>query len=189
MPAAAARNAIPAANGHEPRTCVKEKFRPDSLPGSKNGRASPSQGLFCMLPLRRCRSLLLVLACSASATAWALPKPQPQPQPPPQARQPARLPAQQHGNGNTQNQQALSEAVRRAERNGQVLSAEQVQYDGRDVNRVKIVDNKGRVRVYWDDPASKPQQGQDQQDGNGRKAKPPRGGGRTRDDDDGDPTL
>ena len=141
-----------------------------------------------MSSLRRCRSLLLVLACSASATAWALPKPPP-PSPPPQARQPARVPPQHHGNGNTQNQEALSESVRRAERNGQVLSAEQVQYDGRDVNRVKIVDTQGRVRVYWDDPAAKPQQGQDQKGSKGTKPKPPRAGGRTRDDDDDDPTL
>ena len=49
---------------------------------------------------------------------------------------------------------ALSDAVRRVERatNGQVLSAERVQFDGRDVNRVKIIDGRGRVRVYWDDP-------------------------------------
>ena len=49
---------------------------------------------------------------------------------------------------------ALSDAVRRVERatNGQVLSAERVQFDGRDVNRVKIIDDRGRVRVYWDDP-------------------------------------
>ena len=52
---------------------------------------------------------------------------------------------------------ALSDAVRRVERatNGQVLSAERVQFDGRDVNRVKIIDDRGRVRVYWDDPQSK----------------------------------
>ena len=187
MPGPVPCNAFPAPNGHEPRACVKKKFRPDSLPGSKNGRTSEVQGPVCMSSLRRFRSLLLALACSASATAWALPKPPP-PAPPPQARQPARVPPQQHGNGNNQNQQALSESVRRAERNGQVLSAEQVQYDGRDVNRVKIVDNKGRVRVYWDDPAAKPQQGQDQQGGKGTKPKPPRAGGRTRDDDDDDPT-
>lgn len=52
---------------------------------------------------------------------------------------------------------ALSDAVRRVERatNGQVLSAERVQFDGRDVNRVKIIDDRGRVRVYWDDPQSR----------------------------------
>lgn len=48
----------------------------------------------------------------------------------------------------------LAEAVRRAERNsrGEVLSAERVPYDGRDVNRIKVVDGRGRVRVYMDDP-------------------------------------
>lgn len=49
---------------------------------------------------------------------------------------------------------ALSDAVRRVERQsgGQVLSAERVPFDGRDVNRVKVVDSNGRVRVYMDDP-------------------------------------
>lgn len=49
---------------------------------------------------------------------------------------------------------ALSAAVRRVERRtgGQVLSAERVPYDGRDINRIKVVDASGRVRVYVDDP-------------------------------------
>lgn len=49
---------------------------------------------------------------------------------------------------------ALSDAVRRVERQsgGQVLSAERVPFDGRNVNRVKVVDSSGRVRVYMDDP-------------------------------------
>ena len=44
---------------------------------------------------------------------------------------------------------ALSDSVRRVERStrGQVLSAERVPYDGRDVNRIKTVDDHGRVRV------------------------------------------
>ncbi|GAB3755232.1 PepSY domain-containing protein [Lysobacter olei] len=48
---------------------------------------------------------------------------------------------------------ALAEAVRRVERRtgGQVLSAERVPYDGRDVSRVKVVDASGRVRVYMED--------------------------------------
>ena len=51
-------------------------------------------------------------------------------------------------------QRALSDAVRRVERRtgGQVLSAERVPFDGRNVNRVKVVDSSGRVRVYMDDP-------------------------------------
>ena len=49
----------------------------------------------------------------------------------------------------------LSDAVRRIERanRGQVLSAERMQYDGRDVNRIKVLDDEGRVRIYMDEPA------------------------------------
>ena len=52
---------------------------------------------------------------------------------------------------------ALSEAVRRVERRtgGQVLSAERVPFDGRDINRIKVVDTDGRVRVYLDDPSGR----------------------------------
>jgi hypothetical protein len=48
----------------------------------------------------------------------------------------------------------LSDSVRRVERDtrGRVLSAERVPYDGRDVNRIKVVDQNGRVRVIMDDP-------------------------------------
>jgi hypothetical protein len=48
----------------------------------------------------------------------------------------------------------LSDSVRRVERTtrGRVLSAERVPYDGRDVNRIKVVDQNGRVRVIMDDP-------------------------------------
>lgn len=79
----------------------------------------------------------------------------------------ASLPAGAQGQGARDQQQptqegpsehrALSDAVRRVERatNGQVLSAERVQFDGRDVNRVKIIDDRGRVRVYWDDPQAR----------------------------------
>lgn len=49
---------------------------------------------------------------------------------------------------------SLSDAVRRVERDtrGEVLSAERVQYDGRDMHRVKVVDDRGRVRVFLQDP-------------------------------------
>lgn len=51
-------------------------------------------------------------------------------------------------------QRALSAAVRRVESQtgGQVLSAERIPFDGRDVSRIKVVDASGRVRVYMDDP-------------------------------------
>jgi hypothetical protein len=64
---------------------------------------------------------------------------------------------------------SLSDAVRRVERDtrGEVLSAERVQYDGRDMHRVKVVDDQGRVRVFMQDPQHR--------DGNGN---PPRGDSR-----------
>ena len=80
----------------------------------------------------------------------------------------------------------LSDAVRRVERDtrGEVLSAERVQYDGRDMHRVKVVDDQGRVRVFMQDP----QRSGDNSNG----SPPPRGDGRgpqrrpppARDDDD-----
>lgn len=52
---------------------------------------------------------------------------------------------------------ALADSVRRVQSRtgGQVLSAERVPYDGRDINRVKVVDDRGRVRVYMDDPSTR----------------------------------
>ena len=51
---------------------------------------------------------------------------------------------------------ALSDSVRRVERStrSQVLSAERVPFDGRDVNRIKTVDDHGRVRIFMDDPSA-----------------------------------
>ena len=129
-----------------------------------------------LLPFPHPRPLLLLAVLAGmSVPAWAqrvphAPKPR-EPRAPAQAPVPPRA----HDPG----QRGLSDAVRRAERAGQVLSAEHVQYDGRDVNRVKIVDDRGRVRVYWDDPAAR-------DDGKPGDRQPPP---RTRHDDDDDPTL
>lgn len=77
----------------------------------------------------------------------------------PQSKRPAR-----EGNGVAEQTQddgrqhgSLSDAVRRVERDtrGEVLSAERVQYDGRDMHRVKVVDDQGRVRVFMQDPNSR----------------------------------
>ncbi len=67
---------------------------------------------------------------------------------------PPRASARQHDSIRQRDADALSDSVRRIERStrGQVLSAERVPYDGRDVNRIKTVDEHGRVRVYMDDP-------------------------------------
>lgn len=58
----------------------------------------------------------------------------------------------------SQREDSVSDAVRRIERSnrGQVLSAERMQFDGRDVTRIKVVDDEGRVRVYMDDAQSRP---------------------------------
>lgn len=54
---------------------------------------------------------------------------------------------------------ALADSVRRIERStrGQVISAERMQSDGRDINRIKVMDERGRVRVYMDDPQQRRQ--------------------------------
>lgn len=48
---------------------------------------------------------------------------------------------------------SLSDAVRHVQRTtgGRILGAERVPYDGRDINRVKYMDDRGRVR-YMDAP-------------------------------------
>ena len=49
---------------------------------------------------------------------------------------------------------SLSDSVRRAQREtgGQILGAERVQFDGREINRVKVMDDRGRVRYMDEDP-------------------------------------
>jgi Ni/Co efflux regulator RcnB len=133
------------------------------------------------MPLSRrpiCLLLVAVLA-GAGATAWAGPQARldtlmKQAQARDEANKRGERPQPQHDRAG--DQRALSDAVRRAERatRGQVLSAVRVQYDGRDLNRVKVVDDRGRVRVYWDDPQAQPAEGKDDE---------PRSR-RTRDDDD-----
>ena len=87
---------------------------------------------------------MAVLAGLPAASAWA----QQAPPPPPRERGNAQ------DNGGDNRRGSLSDAVRRVERDtrGEVLSAERVQYDGRDMHRVKVVDDQGRVRVFMQDP-------------------------------------
>jgi hypothetical protein len=68
-----------------------------------------------------------------------------------------RTPMDDRGRMPNRRDDGLSDSVRNVERTtrGQVLSAERVQSDGRDVNRIKIMDDRGRVRVYMDDPQSR----------------------------------
>ena len=101
-------------------------------------------------------ALVLPLALGLAANAWAGPRggqggnghrPAPQQQATP-------FVGPERGKGRDE----LSDSVRRVERDtrGRVLSAERVPYDGRDVNRIKVVDQSGRVRVIMDDPDQKP---------------------------------
>ncbi|MDQ3206653.1 MAG: hypothetical protein M3Q40_09190 [Pseudomonadota bacterium] len=103
--------------------------------------------------------LLLLLTASASGGAWAQ-RGDGQAEDPVAgsagAEPPRSLPAVDRRHERREEHQALSDAVRRVERRtgGQVLSAERVPFDGRNVNRVKVVDESGRIRVYMDDPRS-----------------------------------
>lgn len=49
---------------------------------------------------------------------------------------------------------SLSDAIRRVQRStgGRILGAERVPFDGRNINRIKYLDDRGRVR-YIDEPA------------------------------------
>ena len=107
--------------------------------------------------------LLAIVATAGSAAAWADP-------PRDRGRQAQGRQAERQQDRRPRNEDALSDSVRRIERStrGQVLSAERMQSDGRDVNRIKVVDDRGRVRVYMDDPQQE------------RRPPPPP----TRDDDD-----
>ena len=75
----------------------------------------------------------------------------------------------------------LSDAVRRVERDtrGEVLSAERVQYDGRDMHRVKVVDDQGRVRVFMQEPRHDEGERPARREDGGRRPPPP-----PRDNDD-----
>ena len=63
-------------------------------------------------------------------------------------------------------------AVERNNR-GEVLSAERVQYDGRDMHRVKVVDDQGRVRVFMQEPRHAEGARPAQREGGSRRPPPP----------------
>ena len=131
----------------------------------------PPRGLAMLQPRRRLPLLLILLAGASvvvPATAQQRERgrhapptaesredgedraPMRMPQSSPRAERPFQEPRRDRNRG----QDALSDSIRRIERNtrGQVLSAERVPYDGRSVNRIKVVDDQGRVRIYMDDP-------------------------------------
>jgi hypothetical protein len=150
------------------------------------------------MPLSFRPASMLLLAALLGAVGVAVAGPQqrrePQQQPEPEARmQPRRAPARPERRSEwtrppppRHNEDALSDSVRRVEQRtrGQVLSAERVPYDGRNLNRIKVVDEHGRVRVYMDDPqasqtqAPQPQASRQAQQDSGDADAP------TRDNDD-----
>jgi len=78
----------------------------------------------------------------------AMPEPRamrPEPRPRPEQRQQRRR------------DDSMADSVRRIQRTtrGRVINAERVQSDGRSVNRIKVMDDRGRIRVYMDDPAQR----------------------------------
>ncbi|MEO6518227.1 MAG: hypothetical protein ABIO17_04425 [Pseudoxanthomonas sp.] len=100
----------------------------------------------------RLQLTLLLTALAGSATgAWAQP-PRGEQQPTQQEPSPVLEPALHIMP--PRNAASLSDSVRRAQRatGGQILGAERVQYDGREINRVKVMDDRGRVRFMDDDP-------------------------------------
>lgn len=54
-------------------------------------------------------------------------------------------------------QAAMGDSIRyiRSSTRGQVIGAERLHTDGREINRIKVMDERGRVRVYEDDPAQR----------------------------------
>lgn len=67
---------------------------------------------------------------------------------------PAEVPPEPPPQSRAQRNRAMSDAVRRAKQSvgGQVLGAERVQFDGRDITRIKMLDDRGRIRYVDDDP-------------------------------------
>jgi hypothetical protein len=99
------------------------------------------------MPVRRLLPPLLLAASVAAMSSAAFAKP-------PAGGPPSHRGVQERPVG--RGDDALSDSVRRVERStrSQVLSAERVPFDGRDVNRIKTVDDHGRVRIFMDDPSA-----------------------------------
>ena len=107
-----------------------------------------------------------------TGAAWA------QSAPPPHAPPPQRPPAQQRDQGD----EGLRDSVRRVERQtgGEVLRAEPMQRDGREVYRFKVLTSDGRVRVMQDDPNARRDEGGNRGKRSSKEKRPSR-------DSDGEP--
>ena len=99
---------------------------------------------------RRLRPLTcLCLLAALSAASWAQAAD-------PRGQSPAPSAQQGQRTGDPKRDSALPDSVRRVEQNGgEVLRAEPMQRDGREVYRIKVLTSDGRVRVMQDDPGSR----------------------------------
>lgn len=95
---------------------------------------------------RSVKTLFVTAILVGTGSVWA--------QSPP-ADPPSQGPAQAPAKGN---RGSLPDSVRRVERQtgGEVLRAEPMQRDGREVYRLKVLTADGRVRVVQDDPSNPP---------------------------------
>lgn len=75
----------------------------------------------------------------------------------PRPRAPEARPRRQEQQQRHRRDDGLADSVRRIERStrGRVINAERVQSDGRSINRIKVMDDRGRIRVYMDDPQAR----------------------------------
>ena len=66
----------------------------------------------------------------------------------------ARSPDRRPDRRQERRQDSMSDSIRYVRRSnrGQILSAERMHSNGREINRIKMVDDHGRVRVFEDDP-------------------------------------
>lgn len=102
---------------------------------------------------RLCQLMIATLCCGAAAVVMAQdPPPQGPSQRGPDMRASMTRPDM---SGRQRTRDSMTESVRRIERStrGRVLNIEPMHSDGRDLNRVKVMDESGRVRIYVDDPA------------------------------------
>jgi hypothetical protein len=142
-------------NPVRPAKVLKKKLRTDSPPHHKNAHPKRNDVLRRRLslpesvPMSLSRRLLSLTVLAVALASTAMPAAAQQGRGPQAERPMPEPPRAQHDD-------SVSDAVRRIERSnrGQVLSAERMQYDGRDVTRIKVVDDEGRVRVYMDDAQS-----------------------------------
>lgn len=109
--------------------------------------ACPGPSAEAAMPSLIARTAVVLVLALSGGTVAAEPFGGPPQAAPPRGPRPMRHEAQAA-------QQSLAEAVRRVERatGGQILGAERVPFEGRNMNRIKVVDATGRVRVITDDP-------------------------------------